>query len=121
MVTKFDTNLENINFSFNMNREGYNSFRYNGCSIDAPWPNKWYFVNMKIEDSNTRYTYKIQFYVPLPYWVQQYERRNVVLDIIYKYITFPTKITKIEDVKLFRESVNEIRNKSLEWAKNPQY
>ena len=121
MVTKFDTNNENIKFSFNLNREGYNSFRMNGETIDAPWPNKWYFVNLKIEDTNTRYTYKIQFYLPLAYWIPQWERRDAVLNIIYNNVTFPTQIKKIEDVEIFRESIKEIRNKSLDWANNPNY
>lgn len=117
-TTYFETEHENINFSFRMSSEGMTYIKYDGEILDAPWPNNWYIVNLKIEDSETKYSWSTRFFIPASYWVSQMERRSFALDVIYKYIKFPEKITCNEDIKESIASVRSLRNLSIEAAKN---
>ena len=117
-TTYFETEHENIKFSFRMSSEGMTSIIYNDEHLDAPWPHNWYIINMKIEDSSTNYSWSTRFFVPAAYWETQWQRRSYALSVIYKYIKFPEKITCNDDIKECRSSVQSIRELSILASKN---
>lgn len=122
MVTKFETDYENISFSFTVSDQHLaNHFSWGGVRMATPWHQKYFRVNIKVYDEKTNWTSRNAFYVPLADWETKDVIRNAVLQIIYEKITFPEAIDGKESAQAFHDSVKKLNDAIREFYSEEKY
>ena len=109
MVTKYETDYENITFSFSVSEQNLDwRFEWGGVRMVTPWHQCYYKVNIKVYDEKTNWTSRNGFYIPLADWETKNVIREAVLRIIYQKIRFPKTINGKDSAQEFHDSVREL-------------
>lgn len=109
MVTKYETEHENIIFSYTVKDANLNTrFDWGGKKAVTPWHTTYFKVNIKVYDENTNWMARDHFYIPLADWETKKVIREAVLQIIYQHVTFPERIDGQGASKVFHDSVKKL-------------
>ena len=122
MTTKFETQNDNITFSFTVTEQNLAShFNWNGVRMVTPWHTTYYKVNIRVYDENTNWVSRNSFCIPLADWETKEVIRNAVLQIIYDKIRFPEMIDGEGSVKVFHDSVRQLNNDIRDFYSESKY
>ena len=122
MTTKFETEHENITFSFTTTEQHLNTrFDWGNVRMVTPWHQVYYKVNIKVYDENTNWTSRNAFYVPLADWESKDVIRGAVLQIIYQHVKFPKSIEGKGAAQVFHDSVRELNKQIREFYSEENY
>ncbi len=123
MVTKFETEYENITFSFTVKEMYFGTrFDWGGIRCVTPWHQTYFKVIISVDDENTKWRSRNHFFVPLADWESKKVIREAVLQIIYGHVIFPEKITgKDDSSKVFHDSVKKLRNEIRDFYSEEKY
>lgn len=122
MVTKFETDYENITFSFTVSEQNFAShFNWGDVRMVTPWHQTYYKVNIKVYDEKTNWTSRNAFYIPLADWETKDVIRNAVLQIIYQKVKFPETIKGKGSAQVFHDSVKELNNAIRDFYSEEKY
>lgn len=111
MSTRFETEYDNITFSFTTREMNLPArFDWEGVRCVVPWHCFYFKVGIRVYDGNTHWIAKDGFFVPLADWVSKKEIREAVLQIIYSKVTFPEKIDGKDSAKEFHDSLRALNN-----------
>lgn len=122
---RFETEYENITFNFTVmeypprtmyDQKGeYFNWGEKGNGeervLRLPFHNQWYKVKLTFYDEESQRKASSLFYLPIADWISAKERREYVIQIVWREVVAPERIQDEESCKAFWDSVKKIREK----------
>ncbi len=122
MVTKYETEYENITFSFTVTEQHLATrFDWQGVRCVTPWHTVYFKVNVHVYDENSNWSSRNSFYIPLADWETKKNIREAVLQLIYQKIEFPEAIDGKASAQVFHKSVKKLNRDIREFYSEENY
>lgn len=117
MATRFETEYDNVEFSFVVKRQNFVcTFEWGDKTAKLPWHQDLFKVSIRVYDTKLQNKgIRSNFYFPCADWITPKEVRDCAMQMIYNYVEFPKTIGSEKENKKFGKSAFAITKKTRDF------